>query len=65
MSVELLFTDSSPALEAPDELRECNAAPIGTWNSLVFSDETDASTVPLDPLVDGNKNSLNRSPGDH
>jgi hypothetical protein len=45
VSVELLFTDSSPALEAPDELRECNAAPIGTWNSLVFSDETDASTV--------------------
>jgi hypothetical protein len=45
VSVELIFADSSPEFEEQDELRECNQAPIGTWNSIVFADETDDSSV--------------------
>lgn len=45
VSVELLFSDSSPEFEQQDELRECNQAPVGTWNSIVFADETGDSSV--------------------
>jgi len=45
VSVELLFADSSPELEEQDELRECNQASIGSWNSIVFADETGDSSV--------------------
>ena len=45
VSVEMLFSDTSPEFEQQHELRECNQAPVGIWNSVGFADETDDSVV--------------------
>jgi hypothetical protein len=45
VSVEMLFSDTSPEFEEQSELRDCNQAPIGVWNSVAFADETDDSVV--------------------